>query len=236
MLFHSLPGCIKVRPLITPLFRYFSEENARTFIERGEVLMHSLSYFRDYEDEGVRADAFEGTLAHRPVEGLRLRMKSTGEQIAVPHTFEATAKEDQIFVYCLSTKLSATLAERFQTPVAVEILEPLQFLAKLRTALGLRPRMRADQLVHGSVRYYDWDEPPIVDWALPERISLRKPRHFDWQHEYRFAVPVGDAFAIENVQTKLVPLSNPRPARSQSHPKVLLRLGNLNRLCRVHRP
>ncbi len=219
-----------------PLFRYFSEENARAFVERGEVLMRSLSYFRDYEDEGVRADAFEGTLAHRPIDGLRLRMQSTGEEVAVPYTFEATTKEDQIFVYCLSTELSATLAERFQAPIAVEIYEPLQFLAKLRTALGLRRRIRAEKLVHDPVRYYNWHEPPIVDWALPERIALRKPRHFDWQREYRFAVPVGDAFAVENVQTKLVPLGAPRPPRSESHPKVLLKLGNLNKLCRVHRP
>ncbi len=220
---------------MTPLFRYFSEENARAFIERGEVLMRSLSYFRDYEDDGVRADAFEGTLAHRPTDGLRLRMQSTGEEVVVPYTFEATAREDHIFVYCLSTELSATLAERFQAPVAVEIREPLKFLAKLRAALRLRPRIRAEKLTHAPVRYYDWHEPPIVDWALPERISLRKPRHFEWQHEYRFAVPVGNAFAVENVQTKLVPLGAPRPPRSHSHPKVLLKLGSFSKLCRVHR-
>ncbi len=221
---------------MTPLIRYFSEENARAFVERGEVLMRSLSYFRDYEDDGVRADAFEGTLAHRPAGGLRIRMKSTGKELAVPYTLEATAREDEIFVYCLSTELSAVLAGRFQATVAVEICEPLQFLAKLRAALGLRPRLRAERLVHGAVRYYDWHEPPIVDWALPERISLRKPRHFEWQHEYRFAVPAGDAFAVENVQTKLVPLGAPRPARSKVHPKVFLKLGNLSKLCRVHRP
>jgi hypothetical protein len=118
----------------------------------------------------------------------------------------------------------------------VEIHEPLRLLEKLRAALALRSRIRAEKLVHDPVRYYDLHEPPIVDWALPERIALRKPRYFDWQHEYRFAVPVGDAFAIENVQTKLVPLGAPRPPRSASHPKVLLKLGNLSRHCRVHRP
>ena len=218
-----------------PLFRYFSEENALAFLERGEVLMRSLSYYRDYEDDGVRADAFEGTLAHLPKDGLRLRMKATGQDLPVSCTFEATAKEDAIFVYCLSTKLSAKLAERFRAPVVVEIIERHQFLAKLRAALGLRTRIRTEQLVHDVVRYYEWQEPPIVDWALPERISLRKPKHFDWQHEYRFAVPAGDAFAVENVQVKLVPLSAPRPPRATSHPKILLKLGPLRKLCGVHR-
>ncbi len=218
-----------------PLLRYFNEENARAFVEQGVVLMRALSYFRDYEDDGVRSDEFEGTLVHRPKDGLRVKLQRTGEEIALPYTFEATAKEDQIFVYCLSTELSASIAARFQAQVAVEILEPVQLLAKLRAALSLRRRLRSQQLTHGPVKYYEWHEPPIVDWALPERISLRKPKHFDWQYEYRFALPEGDAFAVENVNAKLVPLGATRSPRVQDHPKLLLKLGSLQRLCRVHR-
>ena len=218
-----------------PLVRYFNEDNARAFVEEGAVLMRALSYFRDYEDDGVRSDEFEGTLVHRPLEGLRVKLQATGEEVLLPHTFEATAKEDQIFVYCLSTELSASIAKRFQASVAVEIVEPIQFVAKLRAALNLRKRLRSHQLTHGPVKYYELHEPPIVDWALPERIALRKPKHFDWQHEYRFAVPLGDAFAVENVQTKLVPLGAVRPPREQAHPNLLLKLGNLKRLCHIHR-
>lgn len=218
-----------------PLFRYFSEENAIAFLERGEILMRALSYYRDYEDEGIRSDAFEGTLVHLPKDGLRLRVQATGQEVVVPYTFEASAKEDDIFVYCLSTELSEKIAERFRAPVVVEIVEPVKFLAKLRAALRLRARVRAEQLVHDVVNYYEWHEPPIADWALPERISLRKPKYFDWQREYRFAVPRGDAFAVENVQVKLVPLGAPRPPRVVSHPSLQLRLGSLRRLCRVHR-
>lgn len=219
-----------------PLFRYLSEENSLAFLDRGEILLRALSYYRDYEDEGVRSDAYEGTLTHLPKEGLRVRMQATNEDVVIPYTFEATAKEDDIFVYCLSTELSSTIAERFRAPVAIEITEPHQFLARLRSALRLRARMRPNQLVHDAVRYYEWHEPPIVDWALPERISLRKPKHFEWQREYRFAVPVGDAFAVENVQVKLVPLNAPRPPRVPTHPSLLLKLGALRKLARVHRP
>ena len=41
------------------LVRYLSEENARKFLAQGEVLFRALSYFRDYEDDGVRSDEFE---------------------------------------------------------------------------------------------------------------------------------------------------------------------------------
>lgn len=218
-----------------PLVRYFSEKNARAFVESGDVLFRALSYFRDYEDKGVRADEHEGTLVHRPFDGLKATLVTSGESIALPYRLESTAKEDEIFVYCMSTELSSNIAQRFEAEVAVEILEPIKFLTRLRSSLSLRRHLRADQLIHQQVRYYEWHEPPIVDWALPERIAMRKPKSFEWQSEYRFAVPVGDAFRVENLSLKLVPLDAQRLPRAESHPQLLLRLGSLSKICRVHK-
>jgi hypothetical protein len=216
------------------IFRYLSPEYAEAFVQKGEVLFRALSYFRDYEDEGVRADEFEGTLVHRPEDGLKIRLAKTGEEVSVPYTFESTAREDDIFVCCMSMECSQLLASRFKVAACVEILEPSKFLFHLRTALARRPRVREKQLVHDVVKYYELHEPPIVDWALPERIALRKPKAFTWQREYRFAVPMGTAFRVENVNVKLVPLGSRRPPRVTSHPKMLLKLGNLSKLCRIH--
>ena len=216
------------------LFRYFSLQNARAFVDRGEVLFRALSYFRDYEDEGVRADEYEGTLVHRPGDGLKIKYLSSAEEASVPYTFESTAKEDHIFVYCMSTELSSSIAERFKADACVEILEPQKFLTRVRASLGLRARLRADKLVHHEVNYYERHEPPIVDWALPERIAMRKPKLFEWQKEYRIAVPQGEAFRVENVEVKLVPLGQPRLVRSTSHPKVMLKLSSLSKICRLH--
>jgi hypothetical protein len=219
---------------VPTLFRYFSSRNAEAFIERGEVLFRALSYFRDYEDEGVRADQYEGTLVHLPESGLKIKHLSSTEEISVPYTFEATAKESDIFVYCMSTELSSSIAERFKADVCVEILEPQKFLARVRASLSLRARLRANELVQHAVKYYERHEPPIVDWALPERIAMRKPKVFEWQREYRIAVPKGEAFRVENVDVRLVPLGQPRPAKSIQHPEVLLKLGSLSKICRAH--
>lgn len=219
---------------VPPLFRYFSASNAKSFVERGEVLFRSLSYFRDYEDEGVRADEYEGTLVHRPEDGLKVRMVASGEEVPLPYTLESTARENDIFIYCMSTERSPIIAKRFKADVCVEILEPLKFLALVRRALGLRARLRAEKLVHHPVKYYQQHEPPIVDWALPERIAMRKPKEFEWQREYRIAVPKGAAFAVENVQVKLVPLGQRRQARAADHPRIKLKLGSLSKICRVH--
>lgn len=203
-------------------------------MERGEVLFRSLSYFRDYEDAGVRADEYEGTLAYRSDDGLKLKLISSGEEVSVPYTLESTAKEDAIFVYCMSTELSSAIASRFNADVCIEIFEPKNFLARVRTSLALRARLRPEQLVHHAVNYYELHEPPIIDWALPERIAMRKPKLFHWQNEYRIAVPQRNAFQVENVEVKLVPLNRPRSPRATNHPKIMLKLGKLSKICRVH--
>ena len=218
------------------IFRYFSAKNAAAFVERGEVLFRALSYFRDYEDEGVRADEREGTLVHRPTDGLQITRVPTGEKVVLQHRLESTAKEDDIFVYCMSTELSSAIAKRFKAEVAVEITEPVKFLARLRSSLSLRRQLRVGQLVHQEVHYYEWHEPPIVDWAIPERIAMRKPKSFEWQKEYRLAVPKGDAFRVENVSVKLVPMDAVQLPRAKSHPQLLLKLGSLAKICRIHKP
>jgi hypothetical protein len=216
------------------LYRYFSERNAQSFIERGEVLFRSLSYFRDYEDGGVRSDEHEGTLVHLPTDGLKVNKVATGEVVALPHQMEASAKEDDIFIYCLSTELSKEIAQRFSAEVVVEIHDQTRFLALVRSSMALRKRLQVSKLVSQPVRYYEWHEPPIVDWALPERIAMRKPMSFGWQKEHRIAVPLGDAFGVENVSVNLVLPGTKRPRRPTPHPSVLLKLGNLSKICSVH--
>lgn len=212
-----------------------SAEYAEAFVRRGEMLFRALSYFRDYEDEGVRGDEFEGTRLHLPVDGLKATKVATGEVVSLPYTFESTAREDDIFVYCLSTTRSEFLAEKFNAKICVEIHDPVRLLALIRNALARRPSVKNKHLEYGLVKYYAPHEPPIVDWALPERIALSKPSIFSWQGEYRIAFAVNGAFNVENVQVQLVPLGERRRPRSTNHPERLLKLGNMSKLCTVHR-
>jgi hypothetical protein len=217
------------------LYRYFSEEkNALAFVQKGEVLLRALSFFRNYEDEEVRGDKFEGTLVHLPDNGLVVKNVNTEEEILLPHRLESTAKEDEIFVYCMSQILSAKLAERFKAEIVVEIINPAKFLNLVRSSLSLRKRFSVNQLIHEPVKYYEWNEPPIVDWALPERITMKKPKIFEWQREYRLAVPIGGAFNVQNVNLNLVPVNHFRTSVARNYPQQMLRLGSLSKICRVH--
>lgn len=230
----TLIGRRRAAAEMPPLVRYFPAEYAHAFIERGEVLLRSLSYFRDYEDDGVRSDENEGTLVHHPREELRVTLVASGEQLQLPHRFEATAREGDIFIYCMSTELSRDIAMRFRSDTAVEIVESTKFLARVRSAISLRRRLCGFQLAHGHVRYYEWHEPPGPDWALPDVIAMRKLKTFDWQKEYRFVVPAHGAFDVENVKLTLVPAGYRRPKGVQPYPEIRLKLGNLSQWCRLH--
>lgn len=90
-------------------------------------------------------------------------------------------------------------------------------------------------LVHGEVRYYEPHEPPIVDWALPERIAMSKLEPFHPQQEYRIAFSVNGAFDVENTRLRLVAPGVRRARRVTAYPKRIFKLGSVSKTCRVHR-
>lgn len=216
-----------------PLYKYIPAQYVDDFVRRGEILFRSLSYFRDYEDQ-IRGDEYEGTKLHRPEQGLEITLVKTQEKIVLPHSFESAANEDDIFVFCLSTVLSAELAAQFNAGVCIEIYRPANFISKIRAALARRASIKDKRLVLGEVKYYAKEDPPIVDWALPERIAMSKLQTYALQHEYRITFAINDAFRVENVCPRLVEPGDRRYPRSCQHPERLLKLGDLKDFCKVH--
>ena len=219
---------------MTSLYKYIPEQFVRPLLREGAVLFRTLSYFRDYEDAEVRGDEFEGTKLFRPTNGLEVTLVETQKKVVLPHSFESSTHEDDIFVFCLSTILSQELATQFKTNVCVEILNPAMFISKIRGALSRRPSIKNKMLVHGEVRYYEPHEPPIVDWALPERIAMSKLESFRPQQEYRIAFPVNGAFDVENTRLQLVAPGARRAKSVTAYPEHLFKLGSISKTCRVH--
>jgi len=220
--------------IVTSLYKYLPEQYADPMLHAGAVLFRTLSYFRDYEDAQVRGDEFEGTRLYRPTNGLEVTRVATQEKVVLPHSFESSAQEDDIFVFCLSTILSQELATQFKTNVCVEIRNPALFISKIRGALSRRPSIKNKKLVHGEVKYYEPHEPPIVDWALPEKIAMSKLEPFRPQQEYRIAFCVNGAFEVENTRLRLVPPGVSRPKRVKAYPERPFKLGSISKICRVH--
>lgn len=221
--------------IVTSLYKYLPEQYVDPLIREGAVLFRTLSYFRDYEDALVRGDEFEGTKLYRPTNGLEVTLVATQEKVVLPHSFESSAHEDDIFIFCLSMILSEELATQFNTNVCVEIRNPALFISKIRDALSRRPSIKNKMLVHGEVKYYKPHEPPIVDWALPERIAMSKLESFRPQQEYRIAFSINGAFAVENTRLRLVVPGAYRSKRITAYHERRFKLGNISKMCRVHR-
>ena len=216
------------------VYKYLPSQYADRMLSKGEFLFRSLSYFRDLEKDGVRQDNHEGILSHRPVQGLEINNPTTGETLYLPHRFESVAQVDQIFVACFSTELSSDLAAEFGADACIEITNVIKLVARVRGALRLRSVVDRKVLPFGLVEYRTGEEPPVVDWALPEKIVMLKRIEYSRQKEFRIAFAEGDAFAVENVALRLqCGEQSPQPQREQ-YPQHLLKLGDISKFGQLH--
>jgi len=219
---------------LEPLYKYLPSKYLDSFVGKGEVLFRSLSYYNSYEELEVRGDRNECRRVFTPSTGLELT-KTTGEKILVHGTLESTASDREIFVFCTSKRLCPDLAKEFKADVCVEILEPGTLLSRVRMALKLRKRVKKGRLLHGAVDYYSPETPPLAEWAVPERIVMRKTTEYTYQDEYRLAFGEGNSLALENVVTRILTAPEDVIPTLDNHPKRILKVGSLRKLCRVHR-
>ena len=186
-----------------PLFKYLPSKYVDAFVGRGELLFRSLSYFRNYEELQVRGDRHEGKRLFAPSQGLEVTKTETGEKMLLPWAFEASVKDREIYVFCLSLARSPDLAHEFKTDICVEVREPAALRAKIRGALALRRWVKQGRLLHGIVDYYSPTEAPLAEWAVPERMVMRKTNNYRHQQEYRLAFARGGALKVNNVETQI---------------------------------
>lgn len=217
-----------------PLFKYLPSKYLDPLVGRGELLCRSLSYFRNYEELQVRGDRHEGKRLFNPSAGLEITKTETSEKLLLPWAFEASVKDREIYVFCLSLQRSNELASEFKADACVEFHDPAVLLSKVRSALALRKWIKRARLLHGPVDYYTPTDQPLAEWAVPERMVMRKTSDYGHQQEYRLAFARGDALAVNNVETQITatPVS-PQPTLAD-HPEHILKVGSLAKICRVH--
>jgi hypothetical protein len=148
--------------------------------------------------------------------------------------FEAKVQEREIFVFCLSTRLSPELATEFNADVCIEFAEPESFVAAVQRALVSRPSLKSKRLVHGLVSYYEPETPPFAAWAVPEYVALAKVARYQRQAEYRLAFGRRRAFDVNNVKTQLTSTPGVAEASLLGHPKAILVASKLGTVCKVH--
>jgi hypothetical protein len=213
------------------VYKYFQEQYVDSFVNKGQVLFRSLSYFKDYED-CIRGDQYEGTNKFQPSCGLEITKVRTGEKSFIQYSFESTVKTDDIIVFCTSKVFSKKLAQEFEATACVEI-DVDEFSLKLKSALLSIQKVTHKEILHRDVEYYSETKPPIVDWALPEKIVLSKLDCFLHQQEYRFAFCFGDAFSIGCTTQRLVKIDSRRSFVESNYCQQILELGSISDICQV---
>ena len=117
------------------LFKYLPSQYLRKFIRDGEILFRTLAYFRQYEDEQIRGDKYDGTWRHAKRTGLTITKQNTGETFDIPFSFESCVNASEIFVFCISLEHSAELYNKFKADVCVEITDCDKFISRVKVVL-----------------------------------------------------------------------------------------------------
>jgi len=226
------------RELRHSLYKYFSERRWAEAFLRGDVVFHSLSYYRDYEDGNVREDQNEGTAIFRPAGGLVVNNLTQNTTFTLPgHATESSANQEDIFVFCVSRSLTDELCERFKAVVFVEILDIGRFCDRIEVALpstATFPGRPGRQRIGQRVQYYQETEAGSPRWALPDVIATSKFDSYAWQDEFRLVFSVTDALGFEKVVMRVSHGNNRQPPNPGEHHRYPVTAGNLLDICQLH--
>ncbi len=164
-----------------PIYKYLPKKYVAEFMEQGNVLFRSLTYFIDEHDEQteypVRVDKGEDHVLFSVPDNAKLFVD--GKEISyIPDTLEVIEKlvnPETYFVFCCSNKLDEDLYKEFKADSCIEILDVEGFSNRLNNALNIAT------LKHEKITYYD----KTIDEAEKD-LLLYKDKHYAPQDEYRF--------------------------------------------------
>ncbi len=166
------------------LYKYLPLEYAKTFVERGEVLFRSLSYFRKVE-HAERGDEAEGVHIDAPDNDVRLDNLTRGTSITGRFRFLNSLDQDKVYAYCFSTQLSRELFERFNADACVVLARTNPFFLRCSLAAPHHFPLDPPGFSHRHVEYFDPANSAILPVKEPSNLPFFKHKSFSAQQEYR---------------------------------------------------
>ncbi|MBS1155130.1 MAG: hypothetical protein H6R07_1054 [Proteobacteria bacterium] len=177
------------------LYKYLPSKYASAFLDRGEILFRNITYFRQHEGR-VRGDPYDGIHKDHPgtnivVENLTRRSKTVGE-----FSFLNSTDPDLVFAFCLSQKFSKDLMAKFESDACIEILEPVEFIRRVRFALARLVSVHRVGLLAQPVHYYHPAEAARFDIKEPTQLAFAKDMYYAEQEEFRLSFGTRRAFKL----------------------------------------
>lgn len=175
-----------LEPPVIPnrLYKYLPSQFVRAFLERGDLLFRSMSYFRQIEEEG-RQDLLEGLHMDYPNHDVTLETTDGRVRWQGRAAFLNSVNPDRIFIFCLSEALEPGLFAEFDADACIEILDSHEFVVRCDRAVSQQPRFAEAGLLHGSVEYYAPGAPAKRNVKDPRCIPFFKHEAYAHQREFR---------------------------------------------------
>ena len=207
------------------LYKYLPTQFAVPFVERGEVLFRTLSYFRKIE-HAARGDAIEGVHMDVPAHHVLLEVPRLGKTFVGRYRALNSIDQVRVYAFCCSRSYSNEMKEEFGCDRCVAIHDPDTFFLRCRTAARRHATLEPPGLLHREVAYYasTGESPlPITD---PHALPFLKHRDFASQDEYRAVFATTGGF---NITRRIVQPAFTFDEEIQQAPcfERLLRLGSL---------
>ena len=178
------------------LYKYIPSRYLDDVTRRGAVLFRNLSYFRQMGDRS-RGDHLEGHHRDNPERDVTIKNLSTGVTVSGDFSFLNSTNSDKTFVYCLSTLHEERLYDDFSCDACIEILEPAEFIRRVRIAVKRLISIDPAGLICRPVHYYAANKPSKSDIKNPKELVFLKDEQYSYQREYRMVFGRRNAFKLE---------------------------------------
>ena len=178
------------------IYKYIPSKYVDDVTKKGTVLFRNLSYFRQMADRS-RGDHLEGHHRDNPDNDVTITNLSSGMTVSGDFSFLNSTNTDKTFIYCLSTFHDEQLYEDFSCDACVEIMEPAEFIRRVRIAVKRLVSIDPAGLMFGPVHYYAVNKPSKSDIKNPKKLAFLKDEEYSYQREYRLVFGRKNAFKLE---------------------------------------
>jgi hypothetical protein len=182
------------------LYKFMNSKYVESFLD-GKIYCQTLAFYQRHEAQGTVGDKHEAMRIFAPSGGLRIHNITTNTRFSIQAAFISELLAKEIYVFCVSLCDAdpKTIDKAYDTVVHIKNMR--KFTRRLRTAVQTLTGDMA--LLSRPVSYYAEEDPPGVNWALPDVIATSKRTYFASQTEHRFAIASRKLMKIGNAIQKI---------------------------------
>lgn len=180
---------------MTLIYKYLPSRFVSSVLDKGELLLRNLTYFRQCEGP-VRGDVYEGIHQDNPGKDVVIHNVTKGFDSVGKFAFLNSTDSDQIYGFCLSSRLDDRLMTDFAADACIEFYDQDEFIRRVKFALGRMVYVHRAGLLARPVDYYNPCEPALFEITDPKNLAFAKNEFYRDQSEFRLVFGSRKAFKL----------------------------------------